>query len=115
MRVVVVGATGNVGLQTVTALADDGVEVVGLARRRPDLALQGVTWQEADVASDDLVPLLRGADVVVHLAWLLQPSRDEAVQWRTNVEGTRRVLGAVAEAGVPAVIVFSSVGAYSPG
>ena len=115
VRVVVVGATGNVGLQTVTALADDGMEVVGLARRRPDLAVQGVTWQEADVASDDLVPLLRGADAVVHLAWLLQPSRDEAMQWHTNVEGTRRVLDAVAEAEVGAVIVFSSVGAYSSG
>ncbi|MDQ3538797.1 MAG: NAD-dependent epimerase/dehydratase family protein [Actinomycetota bacterium] len=115
MRVVVVGATGNVGVQTVTALADDGVEVVGVARRRPDLSLRGVTWEAADVAEDDLVPLLRGADAVVHLAWLLQPSRDEATQWRANVEGTRRVLDAVAEAGVGAVIVVSSIGAYSPG
>jgi UDP-glucose 4-epimerase len=30
----------------------------------------------ADATKDDLVPHLRGADAVVLLAWLKQPSRD---------------------------------------
>ncbi|QCC78366.1 hypothetical protein E2C04_16290 [Nocardioides daphniae] len=33
-----------------------------------------VTWQAVDISSDDLRPLLRGADVVVHLAWKMQPN-----------------------------------------
>lgn len=52
---------------------------------------------------------------MVHLAWLIQPSRDEAITRATNVDGTRRLLDAVAEAGVSAVVHASSVGAYSPG
>lgn len=117
MRVVVIGATGNVGTSLLRALgADDDVEeVVGVARRLPRLHLRKTTWQVADVTRDDLVPVLRGADCVVHLAWLIQPSHDLAVLRRTNVDGSRRVFQAVADAGVPALVYASSVGAYSPG
>jgi UDP-glucose 4-epimerase len=117
MRVVVVGATGNVGTSVLAALADDDqVEsVVGIARRRPELEVEKVEWAEADVASSDLVPLFRGADAVVHLAWLIQPSRDLQLLRRVNVGGSERVFKAVAEADVPAVVYASSVGAYSAG
>jgi UDP-glucose 4-epimerase len=73
------------------------------------------TWAEADVTSSDLVPHFRGADAVVHLAWLIQPSRDLGALAATNVDGSARVFRAVAEAGVPALVYASSVGAYSPG
>jgi UDP-glucose 4-epimerase len=59
--------------------------------------------------------LMRGADCVVHLAWLIQPSRRESVTHATNVEGSQRVFDAVARAGVPALVYASSVGAYAPG
>ncbi len=51
----------------------------------------------------------------MHLAWLIQPGRDEAVTRRVNIEGSRRVFAAVVAAGVPSVIHASSVGAYSRG
>jgi nucleoside-diphosphate-sugar epimerase len=53
--------------------------------------------------------------VVVHLAWQIQPSRDEAQTERTNVEGSRRVFEAAAAAGVKRIVYASSIGAYSPG
>lgn len=117
MRVVVVGATGNVGTSLVRALARDReVEsILGVARRLPTLEVEKTTWAEADIARDDLVPRFRGADAVVHLAWLIQPSRDQDALWRVNVEGSSRVMRAVAEANVPSLIYASSVGAYSPG
>ena len=117
MRIVVIGATGNVGTSVLEALShDDGVEsILGIARRRPGLELGKVTWLEADVVDDPLEPLLRGADAVIHLAWLIQPSRDEAATRAVNVEGSRRVFDAVAAAGVPALVYASSVGAYAPG
>jgi UDP-glucose 4-epimerase len=69
MRIVVVGATGNVGTSTLEALVDDkGVDsILGVARRRPELEMPRVEWAEADIRSADLVRLFRGADVVVHL------------------------------------------------
>ncbi|MDQ4040693.1 MAG: NAD-dependent epimerase/dehydratase family protein, partial [Actinomycetota bacterium] len=72
MRVVVIGATGNAGTSLLRALGrDSGVEdIVGVARRVPDRAWPKVSWASADVTSSDLVPILRGADAVVHLAWV---------------------------------------------
>ena len=117
MRVVVTGATGNVGTSLLQALADEpAVEsVVGIARRRPKLELPKVEWAQADVGSSELVPLFRGADAVVHLAWLIQPTRDRGLLWKANVDGSTRVFRAAAEAGVRALVHASSIGAYSPG
>jgi len=110
MRIVVTGATGNIGTGVVRALrADPQVEaIVGLARR----PAEGVVT--ADVERDDLVPLFRGADAVVHLAWLFQPTRRPERTWRANVLGSLRVFDAVAAAGVPKLVHTSSIGAYSP-
>jgi nucleoside-diphosphate-sugar epimerase len=93
--------------------------VLGVARRVPagpgGLSLPRVAWAPADVSADDLAPLVRGADAVVHLAWAIQPSRDVAALYRVNVFGSGRVFDATARAGVPALVYASSVGAYAPG
>jgi UDP-glucose 4-epimerase len=117
MRVIVVGATGNVGTSTVSALESDSdvTSIVGVARRLPTRPPGKTEWRQADIATSDLVGLFSGADVVVNLAWLFQPTRDPVTTWRTNVLGGMRVFRAVAEAGVPALVQASSVGAYSPG
>lgn len=116
MRVVVVGATGNVGTSVLEALSGEaGVgSIVGIARRVPGKLRDGVEWVRADVRTDDLESHFHGADVVVHLAWLFQPTHQPMVTWRANVGGTERVLRAVAAAQVPALVYASSVGAYSP-
>ncbi|MBW3607507.1 MAG: NAD-dependent epimerase/dehydratase family protein [Actinobacteria bacterium] len=117
MRVAVVGATGNFGTSLLRALGDDGSieEIVGIARRRPQLSFPRTTWLCADIVTDDLVGAFRNVDAVVHLAWLIQPSRDRRVTRSVNVDGSRRVFEAAAAAGVGAIVYASSVGAYSPG
>ena len=117
MRVAITGASGNVGTSLLRALAGEALvdSVVAIARRRPQGVFPKATWVEADVSRDDLVPHFRGADAVVHLAWLIQPSRDEATLRATNVDGSARVFEAAAAAGVPRLVYASSVGAYSPG
>jgi UDP-glucose 4-epimerase len=133
MRVVVLGATGNVGTATVRALARDPrvASVVGVARRLPvprssadiDRSFDGVmpaaelvkvTWVTRDIGIDDL-DVFAGADVIVHLAWMIQPSREEAALVRTNIVGTQRVLDAMVRHRVPALVYASSVGTYAPG
>src|SRR5919112_10814 len=117
MRIVVVGATGNIGTSVLRSLEkEESVEsVLGLARRLPGLSMRKVEWATADVVDDDLVPHFTGADAVVLLAWLIQPSRDLTKQWMVNVEGSTRVARAAKEAGVPSLVYASSVGAYSAG
>jgi nucleoside-diphosphate-sugar epimerase len=117
VRVVVVGASGNIGTSLLAALAGEATveSVLGISRRRPAAEFPKTDWAEADIRQDDLVPLFRGADAVVHLAWAIQPSRDEEALRRANVWGSRRVFRAVAESGVPALVYSSSVGTYSVG
>ncbi|HVX33101.1 MAG TPA: NAD-dependent epimerase/dehydratase family protein, partial [Solirubrobacterales bacterium] len=118
MRVVVTGATGNVGTSVLAALGRDQqiTEIVGLARRVPEsLSLPKVRWHQADVTVTPLAPVFEGADAVVHLAWAIQPSHDEPTMERVNVLGSQRVFGAAAQAGVAALVYASSVGAYSKG
>ena len=117
VRVVVIGATGNVGTSVVRALgADDRItEIVGLARRVPTWNPPKTRFVAADITEHDLVPHLAGADAVVHLAWLFQPTHRPMVTWRNNVFGSIRVLQAVAASGVGSLVYASSIGAYSPG
>jgi UDP-glucose 4-epimerase len=115
-RVVVTGASGNVGSAVVERLAGDPAvdSVVGVCRREHDWAVPKTSWYFADVGTDDLSEAFRGADVVIHLAWLFQPSRRADITWHANALGSQRVLDAAREARVPAVVAASSVGAYSP-
>ncbi|MDO9396737.1 MAG: NAD-dependent epimerase/dehydratase family protein [Herbiconiux sp.] len=124
MKIVVVGASGNLGTALLRRLTREGatVEVTGVSRRRPDSSAEpysGRDWREIDLAAPAararLAETFAGADAVVHLGWALQPNHDEPAMARVNVGGTRAVLDAVVDAGVPQVVVASSVGAYSFG
>jgi UDP-glucose 4-epimerase len=117
MRVVVVGATGNVGTSLLESLEPENRidEIVAVARRAPERTFARTTFTAADIASSDLGEVFRGADAVVHLAWLIQPGRTEAITHRVNVAGSERVFRAAVQANVPALIYASSVGTYSPG
>jgi UDP-glucose 4-epimerase len=117
MRVVIVGASGNIGTSLLAALAGEAEvdSIVGLARRRPKSQFAKAEWAAADIDEDDLEDHFRGADAVVHLAWKIQPSRDQKALRRTNVLGSERVFRATAAAGVRNLVYASSVGVYSSG
>lgn len=122
MKVVVTGASGNVGTAVLRLLGgESGWHLTGVARRRPGTGAdpyRHATWVTVDLGDDTAPELLAGpladADAVVHLAWAIHPSRDDPPMWRTNVTGTRHLLQAVARARVPRLVVASSVAAYTP-
>ena len=121
MRIVVTGASGNVGSALLRRLtADGGYDVLGLARRLPEGGppFDAAEWRSVDLTRSgsvaDLQQAFRGADAVVHLAWGFQPTHDPDYLEELGVGGTRRVLDAVAAVDVPHLVHMSSVGAYSP-
>jgi UDP-glucose 4-epimerase len=124
MRIAITGASGNAGTALLRRLrGEPDVQVIGFVRRPPlpgaGDPYDGVDWHAIDLgdaaAPDRLATWLGGADVVVHLAWQIQPSHRRGRLHRTNVTGTRHVLAGMRAAGVTKLVYASSVGAYASG
>ncbi|MGH3524259.1 MAG: NAD-dependent epimerase/dehydratase family protein, partial [Mycobacterium sp.] len=124
MRIVVVGATGNVGIALLRLLKDhpEVEQIVGIARRPPgndgpaDSGFGGrVQWVAADIVSDDLRSAFEGADAVVNLAWQIQPARERGQMHMTNVHGSRRIFDETLSCGAKVLVHASSVGVYAAG
>jgi nucleoside-diphosphate-sugar epimerase len=118
MRYFLTGATGFIGGRLARQLVAAGHEVSALARdpaRAGDLAALGVTLVPGDVTeSAGLAPAMRGMDGVFHVAgWYKVGVRDRSPGERINVQGTRNVLDAMAEAGVPKGVYTSTLAVYS--
>lgn len=120
MKVVVTGATGNVGTALLRAAGDEW-DVVAIARHCPSAGHEPYTaarWVECDIgapgARERLTEVFAGAEAVVHLAWAIQPGPADPHRRRTNLVGGANVLAAAEAAGVPHLVVGSSVAAYGP-
>ncbi|KUI22142.1 epimerase [Mycobacterium sp. GA-1285] len=123
MRIVITGASGNVGTALLRRLTegDNGHDIVGVVRRPPERTgvYERVRWHQLDLADPDASNQLRGifdrADAVIHLAWGFQPTRNTEYLNRVGVGGTAAVLEAAHEARVGRLVHQSSVGTYAPG
>jgi UDP-glucose 4-epimerase len=120
MRVAVVGASGNIGTALLRALRETPVQVTGLCRRppTPNPPYDRADWVSVDLsqpgARAELSRVFDNVDAVVHLAWAIQPVRNEQAMYAVNVAGTRAVVAAAASAGVAHLVHASSLGAYAP-
>src|SRR5262245_50083448 len=106
MKALVTGAAGFIGSNVVRALLEDGHEVRALhlphedTRNLRGLDIERVAGDITDRAS--LTQLMRGRDVVFHLAavYALWTNDGGARMRRVNVDGTRDVLAAARESSV---------------
>jgi UDP-glucose 4-epimerase len=117
LTVAVTGPTGEIGISTVDALERDPAvdRIIGMARRPFDPDSHGwkkTSYRQGDILDRDAVDaLVRDADVVVHLAFIVLGTRAESQ--RVNVAGTRNVFEATVAAQRPRRLVYtSSVAAY---
>ncbi len=116
LTVAVTGPTGEIGKPFLAALerVPEVTRVVGMARRPFDIAAHGwekVEYRRGDVLDRQAVDsLVEGADVVVHLAFVIVAGREESRE--INLEGSRNVFEAAAIAGARRLVYTSSVAAY---
>lgn len=114
MTVLVTGATGFVGAAVARRLVAEGTAVRALVRPRSDrrnldgLAVEVIEGDLTDRASLDRA--MAGCEGLFHVAadyrlWV----RDPDAMYRANVEGTRAILLAAAQAGVRRIVYTSSV------
>jgi nucleoside-diphosphate-sugar epimerase len=118
LTVAVTGPTGTFGFGLMPLLqADDDIgRIVGIARRPFDPVEHGWTkmeYRRGDVRDPAaLEHALAGADVVVHLAFLITGFSDRRTIRAINVAGTLNTFAAAAAAGAQRFVYASSVAAY---
>jgi nucleoside-diphosphate-sugar epimerase len=116
LTVAITGPTGDIGRSLVRALdSSPGVaRIVAMGRRPFDPAAEGLhktEYRRGDVLDRVAVEqLVAGADVVVHLAFMIVGSLDDTE--RVNLEGSRTVFEVAVEAGATRLVYASSVAAY---
>ena len=114
VAIAVTGASGVVGQRLLPKLAQDErvTRLIGLDVRDPRRRVRNLDFHRVDIGGAELKPLLEAAEVLVHLATVVDPIPDETLMARVNVEGTRRVLDAAAAVGVRKVVRVSSAAVY---
>jgi UDP-glucose 4-epimerase len=116
LTVAVTGPTGDLGIALVSALERSrGVKrIVGMARRPfdpKDAGWKKTEYRQGDVRDAASVrDAVKGADVVVHLAFAILTASDATRE--INIDGSRNVFQAAAEAGAQRICYASSVAAY---
>lgn len=96
MRILLTGASGNIGSHVLPELLRRGHEV------RP---FKGDVTQ-----SDEVAEAVAGVDTVIHLAAVIPPESDEWPAWahEVNVAGTRHVIDACQAQATPPRLLFTS-------
>ncbi|MEA2125929.1 MAG: UDP-glucose 4-epimerase [Solirubrobacteraceae bacterium] len=115
LTVAVTGPTGEIGKPFIDALerSSDVGRIVGMARRPFDPDSRG--WRKTEYVQGDVLDreavdrLVKGADVVVHLAFIIVAS---GATEDINITGSRNVFEAAADAGAKRLVYASSVAAY---
>ena len=118
MRYLITGGSGYIGTRLVELLAgrEDTEKVVIADVVPPKGAYRPKTeFERVDVRDRGAVhsALQRAKpDVLVHLAFILNPSHDEGLMYDVDVNGTHNVLEAAADNGIAQVLVTTSAVAY---
>jgi UDP-glucose 4-epimerase len=117
VRYLITGGSGYIGSRFVDHLSGrPETEAITIADVRPPASFRPKTsFQRLDVRDRAAVRKLvadERPDVLLHLAFLLNPIHDEAAMYDVDVNGTQYVLEAASEAGVGHVLVTSSTTAY---
>jgi UDP-glucose 4-epimerase len=117
VRYLITGGSGYIGSRLVEKLAErpDTERILICDVRPPRVFRPGVDFRSLDVRDRDGVRSAIASeqpDVVVHLAFILNPMHDEAAMYAIDVGGTQNVLDACSSAGVGQVLVTSSSTAY---
>src|SRR6476469_2903350 len=116
LTVAITGPTGDIGRALLRQLdaAPEIDRIIGMARRPFDpsgMGLEKTEYRQGDILDQDSITnLVEGADVLVHLAFIILGGREET--HRINLEGTHNVFGAATSAGLKRFVYTSSVAAY---
>ena len=116
MTVAITGAGGYVAGRLIESLGarSDVERILGFDVQPPRSKLlpPNFVFDKIDVRSPALQARLEGVDVLIHLAFVMDPIKDESEMRDINVNGSQNVFRSAGKAGVKKVIYTSSATAY---
>jgi UDP-glucose 4-epimerase len=115
MKYLITGGSGYIGGRLIDLLTQrDDTEVVNLDLRPPAVPRPRTRFVRMDIRDRGMRSLMASErpDALVHLAFVLNPIRDEHKMYDIDVNGTDNVLEAASAAGVGQLLVASSTTAY---
>jgi UDP-glucose 4-epimerase len=112
--IAITGASGYLAERLIENLCEDGSieRVLGFDVRAPAVRNEKFVFDEMDVRNPAIEARFSGVDVVVHLAFIMDPIKDEAHMRDVNVNGSQNVFRCAGAAGVRRIIYTSSGVAY---
>jgi nucleoside-diphosphate-sugar epimerase len=112
-RILLTGATGFIGRHALTRLRAAGHDVHAVTSRERPPGGDRVTWHQADLLAGADVVAEVAPEVLVHLAWYVEPGRywtaPENVRW---VEASLVLLRAFADAGGRRAVIAGTSAEY---
>jgi nucleoside-diphosphate-sugar epimerase len=113
MLIGVTGASGNLGTVAIKRLLHSGEHsVVAFTRRPLRVRHPKITVRHYEAADGLSQAELSGLDCLIHLAYVVEEPKDKCAARHINVDAAAELVAAAADAGVPHVVVASSVNAY---
>jgi UDP-glucose 4-epimerase len=115
MKYLITGGSGYIGSRlTELLIQDEANEVLNLDIRAPAVPRSRTRFVHMDIRDPGIARLIADErpDALVHLAFVLNPIRDERTMYDIDVNGTANVLEAASRAGVSHLLVASSTTAY---
>src|SRR5438093_11716368 len=112
MRYLITGGSGYIGTRLTELLSgrEETERIVNVDVRPPGATLPKTSFVSGDVRDSEAIRSLlerEEIDCLIHLAFILDPIRDEARMYDVDVNGTVAVLRAASEAEIGQVLVTS--------
>lgn len=116
MKIFVTGISGYIGqsfLKIYKSNYKRGYEIRGVdIKELPSDLKDSVDFKIMDITSQDVQEFMKGSDVVVHMAFVLNPPKNREAARKVNIDGTRNILKSAKSVGAKQVIVLTSASTY---
>ncbi len=115
-KILVTGGAGYIGTVFLEKLIKKHPEneVISLDKSDPNSPILGVRYIKSDISSTSWEEIIKheSPEILVHLAFIVNPIRDEQLMHIINFEGTKKTLETAINSGVKQILVASSATAY---
>ncbi len=114
MKICVTGSSGYLGSLVIKELAEHPQvnRIVGIDINEPQETLEKLEFHKVDITQKGLSEVMEGCDLLLHLAFIVEPILDYRRIYEINLHGTTNVFLSAIKAGIKRIVYTSSIAAY---